>query len=291
MNNDLYVSRINEFSKILEEYNEAIKNDGTILNIETIIKNIKSQGGISLKYLKELTWEDIEACGVPRLLAKQTAKIFRKEELPQTSNVTNNKAANMSYLELIQNYDPNNDNAVAKRLLEASKGKKFIVFNRDKTINHEQSLTLLKELKEFGERNSVYIENEIHKTYKVGDNPNLIYHINPLAPYHNLRPSDETCTVSGRSWQGIPLVIRQLVYLAVNQKEIVVSNVKDIHHVLDLIENSTFQKLAVRFEKAALEFKTLSEENRLPSLTTNQTTFGMTTDKQSKNDPFYETSK
>jgi hypothetical protein len=85
-----------------------------------------------------------------------------------------------------------------------------------------------------------------------------------------LRPNGD-CDQTNRSWAGVPLDVKQVVYLAVKQtKELNVDSINDAHNVLDLIVgkdvSESYRIVARRFAKAASCLKELTIQGKAPLL-------------------------
>lgn len=226
-------------------------------------------GGTNDEALRECSWEDLESCGLPKLVAKRVAAIFRKEEAEERPRVVSpKKAAGMSVRELLENFDPRDpSNPVGVRLTALSNGKRCIVFKDDGSVNVEASEALVKELRDsFPERETYVVDSRPLPTFKVGERPDQLAEENPLYPGRVLRP-DGTCDQTNRSWGGVPLVVRQLLYLAVQLHEIVIGSIDDAHGRLDLaLSENAEATVRSRYAKASVRFDQLQGEGKLPSL-------------------------
>src|ERR1035437_4990305 len=217
-----YISKIEQAHALINKHNEQIEDHNAIkINWENIEKNLRNLGATSEDALKECKYEDLEECGVPKLLARQIARIFREDEKGELpTHVGKRKASRMTYNELFAYYDPEEENEISKKLKELSKNAKIIVFTQEGSVDVEKSVELLNEIKKgFPERNGgIYVgkEGDIRRIYKVGEKPNNFLEEDPLYPGRALRPggiSDQT----NRSWAGIEKRVKQLLYLAVKE--------------------------------------------------------------------------
>src|SRR4051812_37189395 len=123
--------------RLVEEHNQAIgKDQPGFVNPVLFIQNLKAAGGTSEERLKNLSWDEIQSLfGLddtkikPFALAKGLANIFREtQNSQQIRPASAKKADKMTLRELIENYDPEDYNAVAKRLAEVGRGEPCIVF-------------------------------------------------------------------------------------------------------------------------------------------------------------------
>jgi hypothetical protein len=258
---------------LLEAHNALVKDELKV-DIEKFKTNLALIGATSEERCKSLSHEDILEClpsfnGIkPRLLAKDLAKIFRdKEEVKPTIVITDNKVKYMSNRGLIEAYSPSSDtDAVSERLNKLSKGKAFIVFNNDGSVDVDTSLKLLEELLAgYSERDFISVNNEVKSIYKVGEKINNDGDENPIYVGRLLRP-DGTCDQTGRSYAGVPLNVKQLISVIISNAD----SAKDInsaHNLIDLaIAPDAFNVLKTRYPKSALKFAKLEKENKLPSL-------------------------
>lgn len=80
------------------------------------------------------------------------------------------------------------------------------------------------------------------------------------------------CDKTERSWEGIPLPVRQMLYLAVTKtKEVKIGQVDDAHNILDKLaaaQNDEDKEKWVksRYPKTSLLYEELKARNELPSL-------------------------
>lgn len=261
---------------ILEEHNSVVQPPGTGQNpppagwvdTEKFFASLQAMGATTEDRVRGLSYEDIEALGVPKLIAKDIAKIFRGDsatsETQDKRPVSAKKADRMSVRELIECFDPENaDDSVGKRLLSISKGEPFIVFSTARIVDVESTLKLLNEIK-LGHkgRTSLDVNGEIKPVYEIGELPDNFADENPLYPNRPLRP-DGTCDQTNRSWEGVPLEVRQLIRIVTQGK---VTH-DQAHDWLDkALEDDAFKKIRQRHHSAALEFDELKATGKLPTL-------------------------
>lgn len=270
--------KYNAALSLLEEHNKALgglDQPGTI-DPQQFLNCIKASGGTSEERLKALSYEDILVClpetnGVkPVIIAKALAKIFRgKDESISTEEkrpVSKSKASKLSTEELLQHYDPEDgDSTIATRLKELSRGYKCIVFTDEKEVDVLTSKKLLSEIRKgFSGRESIEVNDKTYKVYHVGEIPDNYVDENPLYPGRPLRP-DGTCDQLNRSWEGVPLNIRQFIRIAINSNELKIDREK-AHDILDLALNKDLKSLRRRYSKAALAFDELEKTGDLPKL-------------------------
>jgi hypothetical protein len=198
---------------------------------------------------------------------KDQAKPKASQQAPLPFDV-----ADWSTKQLLEHYDPaESDNKVGRELERRGKGKRFIVFNKDRSADVGSSEFLFKELRKgFPEREWFEVAGTLRKTYKVGTEPGELLDENPLYPGQALR-LDETCQKTNRKWQGVPLIVRQVLYLAItDSKELKIERVADAHEIMDKIKGKTVSDseawLKERYPQAFREYGEKKDRNQLPIL-------------------------
>ena len=290
-----YELKIESARSIFEQHNSHVEEE-LKLDFDTFLKNLKAAGGTTEAALNLCTWEDIEDCGgdkkIPRLLAKQISKVFRKNEKSRPKPITEKKSLMLNTRELLEAYDPRDTSApVAQRLMELSKvGQAVapcIVFNEDNnTVNVAASLECLDEIREGFEPRGVYVVDGIpQKVYHVGDRPNTTVDENPLSPGSALRGADQACHKTFRSWKTVSHKARVIVRLALSTGELKITQVGDVHTILDLLlaSNDAIKTVSTRFPQAAIKYQELEVSGGLPTL---KLVRGKKVAK--KQDPFYQ---
>lgn len=277
---------------ILEKHNEAASE---AINIDAFFAKLRDMGGTSEEALSDATWEDLQECGAPRILARKIANEFRGEEMdkeqanPQKIIVEDNdpvkRAQRLMPGELIAEYDPKfPKNPIGERLKQLAEGQKFLVFQSDDntTVNVTASQQLFDELDDYGERDDFSVGGIPRKVYKVGDRPGRNVDEHPLFPGTPLR-------TNGRSeadcdWGAIPLKTRQIYRLAVltppeGSGELNVDEFReaDLHSEAS---NRTEEEIYRLYREATIKWQELDDIGQLPSL---KTVLGG--EKKSKSDP------
>lgn len=283
MSNDSYQQKLDSATALIDKHNAVAP---TKVDSSAFFNCIKSNGGTTDEALKMSSWEDLIDCGLPKLLARQVAEVFRKSEAPakaESTYVSEKKAAAMTIAELLSKYDPlEADNPVGKRLISMSKGQPCIAF-KDGAVHVESSEKCVRELREgLPPRDKVAIDGVVYPLFKVGDRPGNALAENPLYPGRALRGDD--CDQTNRSWAGVPDVVRTILWLAVNcTGEVKIASVNDAHNIIDLVVSKTPQEaeklVRMRFGEAHIEYERLKAEGRLPPLKISKT--------GRKNDPFF----
>jgi hypothetical protein len=276
----MYLDRINSAIALIKEHNDAIAPNATgqpgQVNLVKFIDCIKASGGTSEDRLKRFSYEDILAClpavdGVkPVIIAKEIAQIFRGKEDSAAADkrpIASRKVSYMTPRELVEAFDPEDASSpVAKRLSEISRGESFIVFINGRQIDVETTLKLLLEIKTgHGGRQDIDVSGKVKRVYKIGELPDNLADENPLYHGRTLRP-DGTCDQTGRSWEGVDLSVRQIIYLAVKTNELQV-NIDAAHAIMDMaMAEDAFAKISRKYRKAAVRYDELSQTSSLPTL-------------------------
>ena len=258
-----YETKMARVRALIEAFNASATEK---IDVAAFEKQLKHMGACDDKTMAHVSWEDLQEAGLPRLLARQVAEELRGKD-EGSDYLSQKKVDRMRFEQLLERYNPREDDAVARKLAEVSKGKRFVVFSGGK-VDQVASLRLLLELRRhLGEvPMTTDSAGQPAKTYKVGEVPNDELDENPIYPGRVLR-TGETCDQTLRSWQGIPLRIRQLVYLAITQThEAKVASVSDAHDLIDRCLADSGQKVVARWPKAILFFGELEEKGQLPRL-------------------------
>jgi len=265
-----YQDKITSARLVVDEHNENLTENK--IDFDAFLNKLKSEGGTSEQSLAASSWEDLVECGLPKLLAKQVAGIFRQKEENKDKeknpySVSPSKASKMSPRQLLEAYDPNEpDSHVAIRLKKVSNGEAFIVFKSDGSVDIDPSLDLYAELRQDYPPRELYTGpdgSDVPRTvYSVGDAPGKTADENPLYPGRALRP-DGTCTEFGINWSGVDTEIRQFIRLGRSDtNEIKIGNRKDI---FDLVKTSK-EDLFAMYQKTTVRFLELQDEGNLPRL-------------------------
>jgi len=280
-----YDTKIQSAQTIIDEHNSNVE-DSDQINFETFMDKLRKAGGTSGDALKACSWEDIQDCGIPRLIARRLTYIFRQSdgESGKSGYISTKKAEMLTPLELLERYNSRDPkSSVAKRLTELSDGKSFIVFSEGNKIDMKKSKELLEDLQEgLPETKTTFVNSIPTPVYKVGEKPDNYLDENPIYPSRILR-SGQTCDQTGRSWGGVPVQVRQLLWLAVDKtKELTINSLDDAHTAMDkAVSKEAMTLIRQRYPKASLKYDELSKTSGLPSLK-------LLVNKQgSSNDPFY----
>lgn len=264
-----YQRKLEEARELLVQHNSNIFG-GKLINIEDFFVKLAMAGGTSDAALSHSSWEDLQEFGLPKLLARQVATIFRSKE--EKAALKKSQVEGMGIQELLANYDPRNHTGlVNRRLLEIFGKKSFIVFNNDGSVNVPVSQKLAQEILDDFPQRELYTVNDVPlKTYPVGVRPDHSFDENPLYPGRILRP-DGDCDQTNRSWNDVSLEVRQVLYLATKQtKEVVINSINDAHNIMDLVvgkeDVEALRVVRRRFSKAAALLMELYQQGKAPSL-------------------------
>lgn len=265
---------------ILEAHNSSSTKP---VDVEGFFTRLTDMGGSSEDALISASWEDLEMCGAPRILARRIAAMFRgdQQQEPQFGSPQrvileetdpDKLAKAMTPAQLIAVYDPKQPkSAVGERLKFLSEGKKFLVFNDDGTINQALSCKLIDELDDHGEvEEYVSPEGDVSLVCAVGERPDRTAMEHPLFPGTALRNGLSEC---GCDWSNINPQIAQTLYLAVTETKEIDMNVSHEADVYDLAVGSGIANAAKslaqinrRCIQAAKLFKERAALGKLPSL-------------------------
>lgn len=276
-----YNEKIGKTRDVIDGHNQVAKNK---IDYDKFITSLQDAGGTTDEALKCCTWEDLEKFGLPTLIAKQVASVFRAKDEKKVINEA--RAQAMTSRELFERYDPrSHDNFVGRRLTELAKGKPCLVYAENETVNVITSAKLLDELRDgYPARETVLVDGRPFKVYHIGERPDQFAFENPLYPGTLLRP-DETCDHTNQSWSDIGETVRVLLYLAVkNTRELRINGVDDAHNVFSFLgETDQETKVRKRYPVASVLYDDLEKQGRLPTLKLSRSRPG--------NDPFYSSHK
>jgi hypothetical protein len=261
---------------LIQEHNQMLADLGVKpFDADEVLRKIRLQGGTSEARLRRFSYEDILTCffisdqtqSLPTVLAKEIAALFRDED-GKKRPVGVSRAERMIVEELLAAFDPDEPGSpVGRRLKEISKGKAFLVYDESGGVDIKTSRTLLAEVRGgYAGRREVLVDGTVRPVHKVGETPDRLVEENPLYPGRPLRP-DGTCDQTGRSWQGIPLAVRQFLRLGVGDGVLKITTVRAAHDLIDeALQDEALVKLQARYRAVALRFNALKKEGKLPTL-------------------------
>lgn len=74
-----YRQKIADARALIAQHNTGVADEKFKIDADKVIGKLQVIGGTSDYLLRKCTWEDLEDCGFPRLLAKEIADIFRRK--------------------------------------------------------------------------------------------------------------------------------------------------------------------------------------------------------------------
>ena len=268
----LYDAIIASVRSVLETHNSRATNPAHKVDIDSFFNKLSEQGGTTEEALAAASWEDIRKCNVPDILARQICSILRKSPIDNSTSskyISTKGAERLDIADLVAVYDPRDpENPVGKRLSSLSKGKPFIVFLDDGSVDKTASLKLLNELRDgLPPRDKYVVDGLPREVYVVGQRPDNYAEVNPLFPNDVLRSGE--CININKSWSPVSLATRQLIYLGRKNGELKVNGLKDAISIhADAISDNGFKTIASYAPKAAIEFKRLQDLGTLPAMKT-----------------------
>lgn len=268
-----YDSKIASAQSVIEQHNSNVTDTENKVNFDQFLEKLRNMGGSSDETLKAVSWEDLQDCGLPKIMARRISYIFRQDSEDNGSAsayVSNKKAQMLTPKELVERYNPKDvKNAVGKRLKDISDGKAFVVFSDNGKVIVDASASLLGDIMDgLPAVETTFVEGRPLPVYKVGDRPDAYAEENPLYPGRALR-SEERCDQTGRSWQGVASDVRHLLHIAVKiTKELEVRSAANASDVLDKVmaQDCTLDSLRSRYPQASKKYDELSKVGRLPLL-------------------------
>jgi hypothetical protein len=276
MSDSAYTRKLSEAQQVVAEHNSNLGDDSeSHISWDNILAKLKRMGGTTDQNLRQMTWEDLEDCGVPRILARTIVNgIFRKngDEASKPRILTANRVAAMSFVELFKNYDPTGETnpAVRDRLATECDGKRCVVFDpRDNTtILADESAKRLREIKDgLGDIDVTQVNGVPCPVYYIGERPDTEpIEENFLYPGEMLR--NGICTRTNRDVSGVPVVARQIVYLAITDtNELSINSVEDAQRVLDTLDcDDPVGKAQARYSRAAILLQEKTRAGEEPRL-------------------------
>lgn len=262
--------RLSRARNILEAHNQA---SSTPIDIEGFFTKLKEMGGTTEESLSEATWEDLQECGAPRILARKIAAEFRGEDQKEheplqkviiEDNDPIKQAQRLTPGELIAEYDPQHPkNPIGERLKDLAEGRRFLVFQDGGKVDVMASRQLFDELDDYGERDDFTVGGIPRKVYKIGDRPGRTVDEHPLFPGVPLRANG--CSEADCNWGEVPLKVRQIYRLAVKSGELNVDEFReaDLHTEATTRDEEEICRL---YRKAAVKWQELEGVGKLPSL-------------------------
>ena len=284
-----YDTKITSARTVIESHNGNIDKELQI-NFDEFLKSLQKEGGTSEDSLAQCSWEMLQKLGIPILIAKQVGKIFRGKSDGDSKSVyvSAKKAAYMTAKELLERYNPKDvDNVVSDRLKKISRGMACIVFNDDGSVNVDESVKIINDImNDLPELTKVLVGGVPKQLFKIGERTDNYADENPIYPGRVLR-SGGTCDQTGRSWDGVSLIVRQLLYIAITETdELNIRTIDDANDALDraLLKDNAEYIIRGRYQEASIYYDECAKTGELPVL---KIALGSTSSNGKKNDPFY----
>lgn len=271
-----YDSKIAVARETIEQHNSNVTEDSNKVDFDKFLEKLRNMGGSSDEALKAVSWEDLHDChdgGLPQIMARRLAYVFRQDSTDDgggSAYISPKKVHSLSRKELVERYDPKDvKSPVGKRLKDLSNGKAFIVFSNAGKILVDASVKLLEAIIDgLPEVKTTFVEGRPLPVYNIGDRPDAYADANPLYPNRPLR-ADEVCDQTGRSWAGVDVSIRQLLYIAISEsEELEINTVADAGDTMDRVmaKDTTLDTLRSRYPDASQLYDEQEKEGRLPLL-------------------------
>ncbi len=265
-----YESKLEGALAIVESHNSSLGEDAEKINAENFVAKLKEMGGTSEQALSACTWEDLQDCGLPRILARSVANTFRAEEKDQKIVIVDDDpvkhAARCKPDELVDKYDPeDSNNPYGERLSVLSKGERILVFNDNGSFNTDATKNELQRIRDGRKgREQVGVDGVILKTYQVGNRPGRYVDEHPL--FKGVPLESNGNSANGIAWGDIPFGIRQLTHIAVNMTDELDPNDDEEIDIFEKLDGKDWAKCAARYPQAAVQFKSLKNLGDLPKL-------------------------
>ncbi|GAG41499.1 unnamed protein product, partial [marine sediment metagenome] len=158
--------------------------------------------------------------------------------------------------------------------------------NDDGSVNVDKSAELIGDIQnDLPELEKVLIDGVPKQIFKIGERTDNYADENPIYPGRVLR-SGGTCDQTGRSWDGVSTVIRQLLHIAVTEtSELAIRSLDDAHNALDKAVSSDAEKIIrSRYQEASIYFDECLKTGELPVL---KIALGSNSSNGKREDPFY----
>ena len=270
----------------IKQHNEVVGSSSpAYVNPEEFIEALKISGYTSAEVLSKLSFEKFTAClptveirgekkpmsGLAEAIGKAIRFAVKADEPSKEEEVkahSAKKVRNMTLRQLVEAYDPTENNEVCKRLAEISKGQPFVVFNTGRVIRVNSTLKLLEELKQgYPPRQFYEVEGVPQEVQPLGYIPDNYADENPLYPNRPLRP-DGTCDQTNRSWAGVAQEVKQFLRVGLDMGIVKITRLEDAHFFMDLVLNSSepMKVLRQRYAAISVQFDKLAKESKLPTL-------------------------
>lgn len=110
----IYSDKLWAACQLIKEYNDQAAATQLPVDVKTrkpidsekFVEKIVLYGGVADELLQKCFWEDLEHCGLPRLLARKVAAVFRSTDVPTELMVHSERAR--KWLPLIKKWKKSN---------------------------------------------------------------------------------------------------------------------------------------------------------------------------------------
>jgi hypothetical protein len=289
-----YQDKLAQIRTLVDSYNTAIEEDDGRIDFDAFLKKLKKKGVIDEATLAYAKFELFEDCGLPRIQSEMAATISRASSAPNGTDkqyISAKKAERMNVRELVEAYDPKDTlgSAVTTRLKAITEGRKVVGFNTDQSVNVAATVALINEkIDGMKPRETYEVDGKPQPLFAIGERRGDFLDENPIFAGEALRP-DGTCQHTDRSWQGVLLPLRQLIYIAFHvTHEAPQVDEENMHWVLDYIESTRERAesmLRKRWKKASVYLDEKIAEGQPPLLRIRLS--GLSVSVKTQNDPFY----
>ncbi len=268
------------------------------VDVDAVLGKIAEEVGTSLASLRKLARQDFIDFGCPRATADDivalAAATAPKAKAPKAKDdgsepteatqkavaaaagfggptairmVTGADAAmEMSVVDLVNAYDPNNpDNYIGAALRSRSGGKPFLIWSKNDgtQLDRAESAAYLQDIiDDVPVLDFVTVGGESYEPMPVGVRPNQIFDENPVYPGEILRKGN-VCGTTNANWAGIGLTERQFVRVLVNRRDFTVTTPRDVHQLVAQLKTETgLDELKGMYPAAAAAFRQMLDEER-----------------------------
>lgn len=272
--------RISRFAKDVDIPEEKIREVFVALGVdgkdERSLRMIESDDYVPMNDLFEafvdsgLTQKAKLRLGVAHLRGKSDTKTGSDTIVSSIEKLANAARPKTAWTdeELLKAYD-NQDSEIWEILRNRVHGRHCIIYNKDGSVNIENSLSLVRIAKRQPTNDNHMISGMPVRVYRPGDFPLSMSLVDESPFFRGVALVDGTCGNSMTDWNGVLHETRVLVYIQVHEIE----RVKLAHHSMRQLWESA-RKGTVYFREnypmAALRYNELADKGDLPKLKVNQ---------------------
>lgn len=294
MSQEVYEQKLAACKSLIETFNQAAPEEKRI-NFDKFRDELIRIGGVSDEALKEVSWEDLGdllvanesdtmSLTIPRLLAKQIAKVFRSKADPEPGYAIGGDISKIAELltpvtslsddELIEKYSVSQPNGPAAKELKSRYGVKPIlvfdiresasgVFDKEATKKH---LAMVAEGLPVSSEYYVYPDGTEVPLLEVGKKLDVVLEICPI---HKSTLQSGRCSQCRQPWTNISLKTKQLVAIAtelglVDSDPAARAACVGIYSTATLVDG--FGQLSKLYPEALREFRNRERDGDLPKL-------------------------